>query len=118
LPEGLDRLVPGNMVRHFADGKYNRMERSLTIEECRQGIDRIDGEILDLLNERARLASTIGKAKQAANQPVFVPEREQAVLDGLNARNSGPLSSKAVGAIFRAIITEIRSMEIAEREEG
>jgi chorismate mutase/prephenate dehydratase len=68
----------------------------------RQTIDRIDGEILRLLSERAAQAAAIGKIKTGA---VYRPDREAEVLRRLQAMNPGPLPAESVAAVFRAIIS-------------
>ena len=41
----------------------------------REKIDAIDARILDLLNQRARVAEEVGHVKAETNAPVFRPER-------------------------------------------
>lgn len=81
------------------------------LEECRNEIDRIDGEIVCLLNERARYAQRIGEIKKEANAPIYVPEREKAVLEKLTALNQGPLTNGALTAIYREIISAMIALE-------
>ena len=57
-------------------------------------IDAIDAQILDLLNQRARLAQEVGHVKAETNAPVFRPEREAQVLRGVADRNPGPLKDR------------------------
>jgi chorismate mutase/prephenate dehydratase len=82
----------------------------------RDQIDRIDARLLELLNERARVALQIGRLKRANNEPIYVPERERAVLERVAQSNGGPLSDAAVQAVFESIIAEIRALETGERE--
>jgi len=82
----------------------------------RREIDRIDAELLRLLNERAAAALEIGRLKRARNEPIHVPEREQAVLEALVRQNGGPLAAEDVTAVFRAVIATTRGLE--EREAG
>ncbi len=81
------------------------------LEECRNEIDRIDGEIVRLLNERAGFAQKIGDIKKEANAPIYVPEREKAVKDKLAALNGGPLPDTAMQAIYREIISAMIALE-------
>mgnify|MGYP006300026199 CR=1 FL=1 len=83
----------------------------MTLDELRDRIDTLDGEILERLNERARCAQGIGQLKQNSDAPFYVPEREKAVFDKLAARNAGPLSNEAVHAIYREIISAVRALE-------
>ena len=62
----------------------------MTLDELRTRIDALDGEIVTLLNERARCAQQIGELKKNVNAPIYVPEREQAVFKRLAEHNAGP----------------------------
>jgi len=83
----------------------------VSLDELREQIDRIDGEILTLLNERAEAGMEVGKIKQSQNAVIYVPEREKAILSKLMDKNTGPLTDEAVKAIYREIISSIRSLE-------
>ena len=83
----------------------------MNLDELRKHIDQLDGEIIKLLNERARCASEIGKLKRGTNAPYYVPEREKAVFDRLRARNEGPLSDASIRAIYREVISAVRALE-------
>ena len=78
--------------------------------EHRQKIDNIDKKILNLLNERAKLAVEIGKIKQSSSA-VYVPDRETEVINNLIINNNGPLSRQDISAIYREIISVCRGME-------
>jgi chorismate mutase-like protein len=77
----------------------------------REEIDRIDSQLLSLLNRRTELALTIGRIKHAQNLPVYAPERERKILARLESQNTGPLPNESVGQIFGAIMTQMREME-------
>ena len=88
----------------------------MRIEDCREEIDRIDGELLRLLNRRARLALEIGELKARAGLPVKDEGREREVLSRSSNANSGPLGQNSVARIFRRIIRESRRVEESARE--
>ena len=79
------------------------------IARRRAEIDRIDGEVVKLVSERARLAQEIGKLK--GDGPVYRPEREAEVLRRVAAANPGPLPGAAVGHIYAEIISACRALE-------
>ena len=83
----------------------------MDIEHWRREIDEIDGELLRLLNMRARLATKVGAIKRSANLPFCDPERERVVLRRLEELNDGPLDKRAVDKIFRRIIRESRRLQ-------
>lgn len=76
--------------------------------QLRTGIDRIDDELLRLINERARLAQQVGEIKQGA---IYRPEREAQVLRRIAAANSGPLPDAAVQRITREIMSACLALE-------
>ncbi|HKB59537.1 MAG TPA: prephenate dehydratase [Gallionellaceae bacterium] len=83
------------------------MSEKLT--QYRDQIDRIDDELLRLLNARARLAQQIGHEKGGG--VVLRPEREAQVLRRLCAANPGPLSGEAVTQLYTEIMSQCRALE-------
>ena len=81
------------------------------LKPLREQIDSIDAQILDLLNQRARLAQEVGHVKAETKAPVFRPEREAQVLRGVAERNPGPLAGREVQTIFREIMSACRALE-------
>ena len=77
----------------------------------RQQIDAIDAQILDLLNQRARVAQEVGHVKAETNAPVFRPEREAQVLRRAAERNPGPLMGVDIQTIFREVMSACRALE-------
>ncbi|HEY3117780.1 MAG TPA: prephenate dehydratase [Chloroflexota bacterium] len=82
------------------------------VKSARREIDRIDDEIVDLLNQRARWAQRIGAAKDVTAHGPYVPEREQEVLRHVReAGKAGPLSGDHLSGIYRQIISACRALE-------
>jgi chorismate mutase/prephenate dehydratase len=79
------------------------------LKRCRDGIDRIDDELLRLFNQRAALAQQIGHLKE--NGVVLRPEREAQVLQRLQGGNQGPLSNAAVAQLFTEVMSQCRALE-------
>ncbi len=77
----------------------------MTLEELRKEIDGIDARIVTLLKQRARCAHEVGNIKRAANAPIFVPERESALIRKLQQLNAGELPEKSLLAIYRQIVS-------------
>ena len=88
---------------------------ALTLGELRERIDAVDRRILALLNERAGWALKVGELKKHEGSPVFRPEREAQVIDGLKAANPGPLKSSSVAPIWREVMSACRSLEAPTR---
>ncbi len=81
----------------------------------RTQIDALDRELLVLLNRRAGLALEVGELKKRDGSPVFRPEREAQVIDGLKAVNAGPLPNECVAPIWREIMAASRKLESPTR---
>lgn len=81
------------------------------LEACRREIDDVDGQIVDLLNRRARLAQRIGEVKRQEKDATFVPGREQQVLNNVLLANGGPLSRDHVRAIYTEILSASRALQ-------
>ncbi len=81
------------------------------LERIRQEIDRVDSELVGLLNRRMELAVEVGRIKASAGLPTFHPEREQIVARRLSELNTGPLSAESLRAIYREIFAASRLMQ-------
>lgn len=81
------------------------------LNEFRRNIDRIDLQLLALLNERTRVVEKIGAVKEQAALPVYEPKREDQVFRNVIEHNSGPLPTDAVRRIFERIIDEMRTVQ-------
>lgn len=79
------------------------------LKQLREQIDRLDDELLKLVNQRAALAQQIGHLKE--DGVVLRPEREAQVLQRLLENNSGPLSDDAVARLFTELISQCRALE-------
>ena len=79
----------------------------------RNDIDRIDGELLELLNERARCAQRVGeiKAEHGEAGHIYRPEREAQVLRRLQEVNPGPLPGENITFFFREVMSACLSLE-------
>ena len=95
----------------------------MTVEDWRRKIDEIDRKLVELLNERSHCVLEIGRLKKVDGTPLYQPDREKQVLEGVERANRGPLSSAAIRRLFERILDEARSverhvMEDSEKAEG
>ncbi|MBI5107561.1 MAG: prephenate dehydratase [Rhodocyclales bacterium] len=81
---------------------------SRELGKLRDQIDAIDGDLLRLINERAKLARRIGEIKQGN---IYRPEREAQVLRRVAERNPGPLPAVAAQRIVREIMSACLALE-------
>ena len=73
------------------------------IKSLRKKIDKIDSNILELLNKRAEVTLDVGKAKKS--EPKFSPAREMEVYDRLIKSNKGPMLNETVQAVYGEIMS-------------
>jgi chorismate mutase-like protein len=83
----------------------------MKLSDWRRRIDEIDKKLVELLNERSQCALEIGRLKQAANIPLYQPDRENEVLANAERANPGPLTDAAIRRLFERIIDEARAAE-------
>jgi chorismate mutase/prephenate dehydratase len=84
------------------------------LRHLRNQIDKLDLQILKLVNERANVAAEIGKLKSDNGEEIFSPAREEEVLQNilqLNEKHKGPLDAGTVRAIFREIMSGSRALQ-------
>lgn len=82
-----------------------------SLRNLRHTIDRLDVQILKLVNERAGLAAEIGKVKTDVGTEVFSPSREEEVYQNILEHNKGPLDAATIRAIYREIMSGARALQ-------
>jgi len=83
----------------------------VTIPEHRKAIDKLDGQIVKLLNERTKHILAIGEIKLKAGEEIYAPLRERAVFHRICRRNQGPITNESLRAIYREIMSSALSLE-------
>jgi chorismate mutase len=78
----------------------------------REEIDKLDAELVRLLNERASVALELARVKATLGWEICDPERERQVLSQVENSNSGPFDHRSLKRIFRRIIWESRRIEL------
>ena len=81
------------------------------LSDWRAAIDVVDGQLLTLLNLRAKLAGELVKVKRQHGLGIVDLDREREVLSRLCGRNPGPLNQAALTRIFVRIMREARRVQ-------
>jgi chorismate mutase/prephenate dehydratase len=81
------------------------------LQPLREAIDRVDAQLVALLNERARLAAEVGRLKGAVDAPVLRTEREAEVVRKVTAASAGPLPAASLANVFREVMSACRAVE-------
>jgi len=81
------------------------------LEKLRVQIDELDGKLVKLLNDRAKLVVEVGRFKRDTNTPIYAPHREQAVLSKVLDANAGPLPASTIEAVWRELMSGSFALE-------
>jgi chorismate mutase/prephenate dehydratase len=83
----------------------------MNIPEHRHAIDRLDEQIVRLLNERTKHVLAIGEIKLRHGDEIYAPHRELAVLNRIERLNPGPITNESLRAIYREIMSSALVLE-------
>lgn len=83
----------------------------MTNDQHRAAIDKIDAQIIKLLNRRTKHTLGIGKNKVKAGLEIYAPHREKQLLDRLCALNDGPIQDEAIVAVYREIMSSSLALQ-------
>jgi len=81
------------------------------IPEHRKAIDKLDAQIVRLLNERTKHVLAIGEIKLKAGEEIYVPARERIVLNRIAKHNQGPMTNDQLRAIYREVMSSALALE-------
>lgn len=102
------------MTRKTEAGSSHATDRAASAKDLksfRAQIDKLDLQILELMNKRAGLAGQIGRVKNENGDNIFSPAREEEVIQNVLQNNKGPLGEVTIRAIFREIISGSRALQ-------
>lgn len=81
------------------------------INDLRALIDRVDDDIIKLLNERMEYVKKIGELKNTSGSHIYRPEREKAIISRLESLSSKNLNKKSIEAVYFEIFSISRNLE-------
>lgn len=82
----------------------------MNLTELRRNIDKIDQNLVELLEKRLDVAAAIGRYKKEHGMPVHDPDREAEKLTAVRSM-CRPETAEAIGAVFQSAITASRTYE-------
>ena len=83
----------------------------MNIHKHRRAIDKLDGQIVRLLNERTKHVLAIGDMKLKAGEEIYAPHRERAVLERICQLNPGPMTDEQLRAVYREVMSSALALE-------
>jgi chorismate mutase/prephenate dehydratase len=99
------------MTRKPDSGNAGNARAAASLRSIRTQIDRLDLQILKLINVRAGMAAEIGKIKNDHGAEVFSAAREEEVLVHVLESNKGPLDPNTIRAVYREIMSGSRALQ-------
>ena len=91
--------------------KPSDSKRQPTLASLRGEIDRLDQNLVSLLNRRAEIAAQIGQIKHDQGIEVWSAAREDEVIAQALAASQGPLPPETLRIIFRELMSGSRSLQ-------
>ncbi|WP_025028783.1 bifunctional 3-deoxy-7-phosphoheptulonate synthase/chorismate mutase [Caldalkalibacillus mannanilyticus] len=86
------------------------------LDKLRDQLDEINLKLLELINERGRLAKEIGQVKLKSGVNRFDPVRERKMLDLIAENNNGPFETATIQHLFKQIFKA--SLELQEDDNS
>lgn len=83
----------------------------IDLAKSRESIDRIDKQIVDLFEERMKVAGDVAEYKKNTGKKVFDPEREAQKLETLGALASTEFNERAIQELFSQIMSISRKYQ-------
>lgn len=81
------------------------------INKLRKEIDQIDQQIVESLNERAKVVLAIRSLKKRAGLSVYDPKREEEIFNHLSLVNKGPLYNDDIRDIYEEVLRVMKEIE-------
>lgn len=104
-PKKPGRALPRTVAKRIPTGRPPRSKPSLSPEA---EIQRLDREILTLINRRAALTTELLQQAPNRQQAIFDQRADDELWQRLQEANTGPLPNHAVRGVFRNILSAAR----------
>ena len=83
-----------------------------TVLRLRGEISEVDRAILAVVNTRIELVAHLRRHKDAVGLPFLDPDRERELIEELDGKNAGPLSSEGLRELY------VYLLDLTKREVG
>jgi chorismate mutase len=90
----------------------DEFELNSRIKSLRDLLDGVDKEIVQSLNERARLIQELATVKGEAGAQLYDPQREEEILQQIAEENPGPIYDSTMREIIEVIMHHIRDIDV------
>jgi chorismate mutase/prephenate dehydratase len=105
------------LIEHLNEQKNMSQQpvQSEALAALRMQIDALDKQLLQLVNDRAKVAELVGEIKRAEGSPFFRPDRVAQVIEKITQNNPGPLKNEHIASIWREIMSACLALEAPQR---
>lgn len=110
-PKHAGNSKPLTKSKPAAPSKSPAARKAPTVAGLREDIDRIDKQLVTLLNRRAEIATQVGQLKEANGAEIWSPAREEEVLARALGEHKGPLPTETLRLIFRELMSGSRALQ-------
>ncbi|MRG27842.1 hypothetical protein GIJ05_06655 [Laceyella tengchongensis] len=91
------------------------VENLRSMSALREEMNRINVQMLHLLNERARVAVEIGEIKKRQNRPIVDEKREREIIAKMQEENQGPVTDEQVARFFGNLFQIAKELQADRR---
>ncbi len=109
---GTDKKASGKKAR---GGSNSSARKKATPAALRKEIDKLDRQILKLINLRAAATTQLLQSADDPKRAVYDPRGDDELWQQLEQRNPGPLPAEAVRGVFRNIISAAKRQVKTQR---
>ena len=95
----------------MVDIKIEKKQFDDEISHLRGAIDKIDADLVALINERLNISKKVGELKEKFDSQVLDKSRENIIMDRLLKLNHGPVSDVTLQYIFSVLIAASRQLQ-------
>jgi chorismate mutase/prephenate dehydratase len=83
----------------------------MKLSSLRHKVDRLDDQLVRLLEQRSNVAREIGRLKKQDGKSVFAPAREAALFRRLEGKLRGGMDLESLRSIYREILSSARQIQ-------
>lgn len=106
------RKSPGSKKHASTRTEASPIARGLrSLQECRNQLDRIDDQIIELLDLRAEVARRVGELKAVQGGEFFDAGRHLQVLNGIAQRGSGSFPREGLRHVYGEILSACLNLQ-------
>jgi monofunctional chorismate mutase len=87
-------------------------EHKEKIDQLREELNQIDGEIVGLLEKRFMITKEIGKIKGEAGIEIYQPNREKEILGRIKEQLQVPVFEEAIIGVYTEIMKQSKLNQI------